>query len=322
VVDVLHPDAPVVTGRFLAIALSPSRLAAGIVDQSGEVLVRDRVATPSRHVWPTLVRLVRRVVAAAPEQVRPVGCGVAFVGAVDHVTGRIVVPNSPGWDGFPDRAELEQVIGVPLALDSVGRGLVLAERWCGSAVGLDDVIAVHLGDSVDAGIVVDGRLAGGRTGGVGRIGHVVVEPEGRLCTCGALGCLEAYASISAIEADTGRPLPRTPVAIIERSGIMVGRVLASLAALVDTTELRVGGPIVSVFGAPLLEAMTREVEQRARLSHLAGIRVLPLPATSGGPLVAAAAIAREATARTADRPTATEDEPGATAAGASGATGG
>ena len=63
----------------------------------------------------------------------------------------------------------------------------------------------------------------------GYIGHVVVEPDGRPCICGGKGCLETYCSGRAIEAETGRPPQRAPPPIVERTGVMVGRALASVA---------------------------------------------------------------------------------------------
>lgn len=280
--------------RFLAIDLGASRLAAGVVGGDGNVLVRDRVATPARHVWPTLVRLIRRVLAAAPPEEPPTACGVSCPGPIDRISGTFTPAQVSSWAGFPLRDELEAVTGLPVAIELPGRALALGERWCGAATGFDHVVAISVGDVVDAGVVVDGRLLDGRAGDVGQIGHLVVEPDGRPCTCGGYGCLEAYASASAIESDTNRPLARTPAAIVDRTGVMLGRGIASLAAMVDPAVVLVAGSVPAVFGPPLIEAVERELEQRVRLPHLANLAVVSLDATtSGGPLVAAAAVARD-----------------------------
>jgi len=278
--------------RYLAIDLGASRLAAGVVGADGTVLVRDRVATPARHVWPTLVRLIRRVLAAAPPDEPPTACGVSCPGPIDRATGTFTPAQVSAWAGFPLRAELESVTGLPVSIELPGRALALGERWCGAAEHVRDVVAISVGDVVDAGIVVGGRLLDGRAGNVGQIGHLMVEPDGRVCTCGAYGCLDAYASASAIEADTNRPLARTPVAIVERTGIMLARSIASLAAMVDPSLVLVAGSVPAAFGAPLFEALERELEQRMRLPHLAGLSVVPIAGAAGGPLVAAAAVAR------------------------------
>ena len=278
--------------QILAIDLGASRLSAGVVDADGTVLVRDRVATPARHVWPTLVRLIRRVLAAAPSDATPTACGVSCPGPIDRASGTFTAAQVSSWAGFPLRAELESVTGMPVAIDLPGRALAAAEQWCGAAVHHDDFVAISVGDVVDAGIVARGRLLHGRAGDVGQIGHLLVEPGGRPCLCGAMGCLDAYASASAIETDTNRPLARTPVAIVERTGVMLARAIASLAAMTDPAVVLVAGQVPDVFGRPLFDAIGRELEQRVRLPHLAAVDVVPLASATGGPLVAAAAVAR------------------------------
>jgi glucokinase len=280
--------------RYLAIDLGAARLAAGVVDARGTVLVRDRVATPARQVWPTLTRLIRRVLAACPAGDVPTACGVSCTGPIDHVDGTLTPVHLPSWLGFPLRTELEIVTGLPVTIESSGRALALAEVWCGAAVGQRNVVAMLMSDVVDAGIVADGRLLQGRSGNVGQIGHLVVEPDGHRCVCGAAGCLDVYAGASAIETETNRPLARTPAAIIERTGIMTGRAIASVAAMVDTRRVLLAGSVPATFGAAMLDAMHRELEQRCRLTHLGKLEVIPLPNGGGGPLVGAAAVARAA----------------------------
>lgn len=289
-------DETVAPARYLAIDLGASRLIAGVVDHDGTVLVRDRVATPARHVWPTLVRLIRRVVAAAPPDEPPTACGVSCAGPIDRETGTFTAAQVSSWAGFPLRAELEAVTGLPVAIELTGRALALGERWRGAATEVADLVAISVGDVVDAGIVSGGRLLSGRSGHVGQIGHLTVEPDGRQCTCGASGCLDAYASASAIESDTNRPLARTPAAIIDRTGVMLARAIASLAAMVDPRLVLLAGSVPAVFGPPLFAAIEAELEQRARLPHLLGVRVgdrvVAIDGATGGPLVAAAAAAR------------------------------
>lgn len=283
---------PAVPEHYLAIDIGASRLAAGVVDAGGAVLVRDRVATPARHVWISLVRLIGRVLAAAPDDAEPTACGVSCSGPIDRETGAFTPAQVSAWAGFPLRAELEATTGLPVAIDQPGRALAAAECWCGVGRRMGNFVTVVVGDTVDAGIVADGRLLDGRTGAVGQIGHLTVEPEGRQCICGALGCLDAYASSSAIETETNRPLARTPEAIIERAGVMLARAIASLAAMTDPEAVLIAGHVPSVYGAPLFAAIDRELEQRIRLTHLAGLRVVPFEGGPGASLVAAAAVAR------------------------------
>jgi glucokinase len=275
--------------RYLAIDLGVSRLAAGVVDDDGRILVRDRVTTPARHVWPALTRLVGRVLAASPDDVRPVAAGVSCVGPVDHAAGSVNAPQVPTWHGFAIRDELAEATGLPVELDTGGRALAQAEAWCGRAVDRPDFVALLVGDTVEGGIVAGGRLLQGRSGNAGDLGHLVVEGEGRPCRCGGFGCLDAYAGGASIEAETNRPLRRAPSAIIERTGIMVARAIASVAAMVDVRLVVVAGAVPAAFGQPMFDAVDRELEQRSRLVHLRRLLVVP---GSGGPLLGAAALAR------------------------------
>lgn len=293
---------------FLAIDLGPSRLAAGVIDREGEVVVRDRLATPARNVWPALTQLVRRVMAANPSGVVPRTVGVTCPGPIDRLTGAMKPVGMPTWHDFPIRRELADVTGLPVGIDTPGRGLALAEMWCGGSATLqpDDqqFATLVLGDDVDGALVTGGRLANGLTGNLGQFGHLIVEPEGQVCVCGAVGCLTVYAGAAGITQSTGRDLRRTPAAIVERTGIMVARACASIAAMLDVAEIVIGGAVPSVFGTPFFDAVEKELDQRSRLSHLQRLRVRGVGSGRLGPLVAAAAVARHAAAeRSLEDPT-------------------
>jgi glucokinase len=126
-------DAKPQTVGYLAIDLSPSRLAVGVVDSDGEVVVRDRVTTPARNVWPALTQLVNRVLAANPGEVNPMVCGVTCPGPIDRGTGTMKPMGMPTWTGFPVRRELQQITGLRVEVETAGRGLALAELWRAAA---------------------------------------------------------------------------------------------------------------------------------------------------------------------------------------------
>ncbi|MET0144309.1 MAG: ROK family protein [Ilumatobacteraceae bacterium] len=286
---------------YLAIDVGTDRLAAGVVDDAGEVVVRDRVATPPRDVWPALHRLVRRVVAARPEDAEPLeSCGVSCEGPVDQVTGTVSPLHLPVWQSFELRERVGELTGLPTVLGPVGHARVLAERWTGAAGGVDDVMVLLMSDAVEAGVICGGRLLQGRLGNAGALGHVVVEPEGLACPCGGVGCLTSYVSSSAIEDETNRPLRRAPASVIERTGMMIGRAVASAVAVFDLRLVLLAGSVPAAFGAPLLDAAHRELDQRSRLAHVrAGadrtehrVRMEFSGLGAEAPLVGAAALAR------------------------------
>jgi glucokinase len=283
---------------YLAIDLGPSRLTAGVVDAGGGIVLRDRVSTPPRNVWPALVQLVRRVLAANPSDVVPLAVGVTCPGPIDHGTGAMKPVGMPLWHDFPLRRELSAVIELPVHFDTAGRGLALAELWLGEQASADAAdqhfATLSLGDEVDGALVSRGVLLDGLTGNLGQFGHLIVEPDGVPCLCGASGCLTSYAGVRAIEATTGRELRRTPAARVESVGIMVARACASIAALFDVSEIVTGGVVPEVLGPPFFDALDRELDQRSGLSHLAGLRIRGVASRQIGPLLCAAAVARAA----------------------------
>ena len=264
------PLVPSATGSvYLAIDIGHDRLAAGVVNDFGEVLVRDRVATPTRDAWPALQRLVRRVVAARPEDSGMLrACGVTCEGPIDKELGTVSPLHIPILRDFAMRDRIHELTRLPTVLASSSQARVIAERWIGAARGVSDVMVLLLSDAVEAGIVSGGRLLGGRRGNAGQIGHLNVEVNGAPCICGAKGCLWAYASAMALQTEMNRPLRRAPGPVVERTGVMIGRAIASAAAVFDFRLVLLAGTVPTTFGGPLLEAASRELDQRSRIAFL------------------------------------------------------
>jgi glucokinase len=248
-----------------------------------------------------LHRLVRRVVAARPDDVDPLErCGVSCEGPIDASAGTVSPMHLPVWRDYDLRERVGELTGLPTVLGPSAQGRVLAEAWKGAAREVDDVMVLVLSDAVEAGVIANGRLLRGRLGNAGQLGHVLVEPDGLPCVCGGAGCLTAYASKSAIEAETNRPLRRTPASVVERTGMMIGRAIASATAVFDLRLVVLTGPVPAVFGHPLLDAARRELDQRSRLAFLrAGadrsehrVRIEVTTLGAEAPLVGAAALAR------------------------------
>ncbi|CAN5492397.1 ROK family protein [soil metagenome] len=278
------------TECYLAIDVGSTKLAAGVVAEDGEVLVRDRISTPARDVWPALARLVSRMQASAPT--KPLGCGIGCSGPADQAAGSVSPLYIPSLAGFELGAAAEALTGLPTFVDNSVKAMALGEAWCGAAADVSDFVAISLGTGVGGGIVSGGRLLDGHHGNAGHFGHIVVEPDGRPCICGGKGCVEAYCSGKAIEEETGRPPQRTPQGVVERTGILIGRALASLGAMCDLKLAVVGGSVASGFGEPFFAALRNELEQRAKLSFLRGFTVVPAGLGQLAPLVGAAALVR------------------------------
>lgn len=217
-------------------------------------------------------------------------CGVGTGGPMTRDGSTVSPINIPAWRAFPLRDRLTDALDLPIAIDNDAKALALAEGWLGAARGVRDYLAMVVSTGVGGGIVLDGRLLDGADGNAGHIGHVLVDPDGHRCGCGARGCLEAEASGTAIAAITGRPAAEADGATIERTGTMVGRAVASVANLLDLRLAVVAGSVALGFGAPFFAAANAEIERRARLDFSRGCELRPAELGADGPLIGAAAV--------------------------------
>ncbi len=256
----------------LALDVGGTKLAAGRVGADGTLLA------------------VAGEVRTGEEVAVGVGCGGPMAaGGVD------VSPlNIPAWRAFPLLARLEGALALPITIDNDAKALAIGEGWVGAARGERAFIAMVVSTGVGGGIVLDGRLLDGDAGNAGHIGHVIVEPDGRPCACGAVGCLEAEASGTAIAARTGASPAEAPVAERERAGRLVGRAVASVANLLDLRLAVVAGSVALGYGAPFFAAASAELDRSARLSFSTGARMVPAGLGDEGQLVGAAALALRA----------------------------
>lgn len=271
------------TSTALAVDIGGTKIAVGRVEaDSGQVLWRTSAPT-GPDPWATLSGLVS---VAATDVVCGVGCG-GPMGA----GGEWVSPlNIPAWREFPLRSSLASSTGLPTFVDNDAKALALGEGWIGAARGASTFLAMVVSTGVGGGLVVDGRLLDGMSGNAGHIGHVIVVPDGRECACGARGCLEAEASGLSIAAITGRPAAEAPPEMVERTGRLVGRAVASVCNLLDLQLAVVAGSVALGFGEPFFRAAQAELDASCRLLFSAGARVMPAGLGADGPLVGAAAV--------------------------------
>ncbi len=279
--------------NYLAVDIGGTKLAAAVVTDDGAILARGRTPTHGsgpEGLFSTLVELVDSTLAESGASVVALGVGC---GGPMELHGTTVSPlNITQWRGFPLRARLAERYELPTYVDNDAKALALGEGWLGAAQGVDNYLSMVVSTGVGGAIVLDGSLLDGIAGNAGHIGHVVVEPLGRPCACGARGCLEAEASGTAIRAITGAPAEQAPFEVRVRTGRLVGRVVGSLANLLDLHLATVAGSVALGFGDDFFDAANAEVERVARLSFARGAHIVPSGCGADGPLVGAAAVAR------------------------------
>lgn len=176
----------------------------GLVSPAGRV-VRARVlssrdlghpATFVEGVGDTVESLTR-VVGIVPS--RLVGIGVGAPGIVDVERGLVhTLVNVPGWRDVPLARQLEHRLRCRCRVDNDVNLFTLGEWRFGAGRGARQLVGLTLGTGVGGGLLLNGELYRGTAGAAGEIGHMVIDPRGRRCACGARGCLEAQIGTAAI----------------------------------------------------------------------------------------------------------------------------
>ena len=274
----------------VAVDIGGTKIAVGLVSDDGRVVRSSRAPTPAHgtaeELWSAVAELVVDVLAADRAAVCGVGCGGPM-----SAGGELVSPlNIPAWRGFPLRARLAELLDLPVFVDNDAKALALGEGWRGAAQGERNYIAMVVSTGVGGGLVVDGRLLDGASDNAGHVGHVIVQPDGELCGCGARGCLEAEISGPAIARKTGRPAAEAGPEVIEAAGVLLGRAVASVVSLLDLRLAVVSGSVALGWGEPFYRAATGSLAQSARISFAQGARIVPGGLGHDGPVVGAAAV--------------------------------
>jgi glucokinase len=280
----------------LSIDIGGSKIAVGLVNRNGELIDRTQFVVnaqdSSEELFDDLTRAVDAQLLRAVDHhgVRPSVVGVGSAGPITANVETISPLNIPQWRGFELRQRLETLTGLPVFGDGDAKALALAEGWLGAARGVDNFMAMVVSTGVGGGIVLNGQLLDGETGNAGHIGHVIVEPNGRRCTCGGRGCLEAEASGPAIEAITGRSPTQPTYEIMVRTGRLVGRGVASVCNLLDLKLVVVGGSVALGFGATFFNAAQRTLDELCTIEFSRKARIVPTRLSDEGPLIGASAV--------------------------------
>ncbi|GAB4537970.1 MAG: ROK family transcriptional regulator [Anaerolineales bacterium] len=257
--------------------------------------------------------------------------GVGVPGPVVTEAGAVVSPPiMPGWDNFPIRDRLQELWGMPVSLNNDAELGALGEWAYGAGRGEKNLAYIKVGSGIGAGLILNQHIYGGTTGSAGEIGHITIEENGPLCTCGNRGCLEAFAGGHAIARqareltksgkrtllsnyseeitarDVAEAAQRGDLAaqeIITRAGTFIGIAIAGLINLINPSVVVIGGGVAQA--GDLLTAPIRQVvRERSLRASEQSVRIttsiLGRHSSLMGALVQAANIAiHEATERKA-----------------------
>ena len=188
----------------IGVDLGGTNLRIAAVDSDGKMLEKITTSTEVARgrdvVLDDMCAAIQQVVAKRRGSGELAGIGIGVPGIIEMQTGMLrESPNLPGWDNYPVRDEIERRLQTTVVLENDANAAALGEKWIGAAGLAEDMCMLTLGTGVGGGIVMQGRIWHGMTGMAGELGHINVEPNGHPCGCGSRGCLEQYASATAVK---------------------------------------------------------------------------------------------------------------------------
>ena len=283
--------------RFLGVDIGATSVDVAVTDGSLQVLDRASRPVDVREGPDAVLAVVLELAGklrAEGSVAELQGAGVGVPGPVSFRDGVPVAPPiMPGWDHFPVRDVLAGHLGCPVLVDNDVNIMALGEMHHGVARTVEDFLFVKIGTGVGCGIVVDGRVYRGVSGCAGDLGHICVDDDGPVCTCGNVGCLEAFFSGAALARDalaaatsgrSGHLADRLaeagsltaadvahaaaagdPVAteMVRAGGRRLGSLLAGLVSFFNPGAVVIGGEVATGLGHLLLAEVRSVVYRRS-----------------------------------------------------------
>lgn len=207
-------------GFVVGVDLGANHLLTLVTDLEGRVLAEQEypvsVAAGPDVVLPAIVSAVQTIIErAGVDSERIIGVGVGVPGPMDNKRGTLIMPPiMPGWHNFNFQASLQARIHKPVFVENDANLGAIGERWRGAGQGCEHLAYIKVGTGIGCGLVLDGQIYRGFAGSAGEIGHMSIEEDGPVCTCGNLGCLESLAG--------GRAIVQTAQAASNRAQALVG----------------------------------------------------------------------------------------------------
>ncbi|MTV81051.1 ROK family glucokinase [Secundilactobacillus folii] len=282
---------------LIGIDLGGTTTKIAFVSRDGDIMQKWSIPTDKsengKHIVPNIITSLKKTMTdSGYTKDQFMGIGMGTPGAVNIEEGTVIGAFNLNWKTTQHiRDQIQAGVGLQLVLENDANVAALGEFWKGAGEKDQDVIFVTLGTGVGGGVIAGGQLLHGINGGAGELGHITVQPNGYLCTCGKRGCLEQYSSATGIVhvakdmaaeftgksrlkelfdnneevtskmvvylADNGDILANR---IVDRVSFYLGLALANSANILNPANIIIGGG-VSAAGNTLLQPTTRYFQE-------------------------------------------------------------
>lgn len=192
---------------YVGIDLGGTFIKGGIVDDLGNIVYQDKTPTESEKGADgvakniaSLAKSLMKKVGLTKDDVEGLGMGVP--GMIDSKNGTVIYSNNLNWKDFRIGEKVSELTGLRVKIANDANVAALGEVKFGAAKGCENAVMLTLGTGVGGGVVAEGMLIEGNKSAGAELGHSAIVAGGKQCTCGRKGCLEAYASATALIRDT------------------------------------------------------------------------------------------------------------------------
>jgi len=266
----LNPEA----AYSIGIDVGGGHVSSVLMDFSGNIrntFIKTSTSHTEGTVWGTVEKSVKSLLQDFPKAgSRLEGIGICIPGLLDSENGRVIRSvNLKELEGVSVVERLSQRFALPVFLEEASRSMALAEIWYGGRYGSRDFIVVDLGVGIGLGIVHQGKLYRGAHESSGELGHIVVQPGGKTCSCGKKGCLETVASGKAITEAAEQSAFGNNQQFISEAGSYAGMALANVINILDPHEIILQGGLTN-----LGETFLKPLKESAARHSLAGSELL------------------------------------------------
>lgn len=191
----------------------------GLVDEHQNLLAVESIPTKSERTEDEVIADIGNAALALLEKNgisidQCVGVGIGMPGTVDRKHGVVSYSNNIGWENVPLTEKLGVYLPLPMEIANDADCAALGEAVAGAGKDAEDIVMITLGTGVGSGVVLNGEIFGGKLAGGCELGHMVIHENGELCTCGRKGCLEAYASATALVRETRKAMQEDKASVL------------------------------------------------------------------------------------------------------------
>lgn len=228
----------------IGIDVGGTKIAGGVVDETGEILATKRVPTPASSVADTAAAIAGLVNDLRSEHDGVVAVGVGAAGFVDAAGEKVIFAPNLAWRNEPLAERVSTACGLPVLIENDANAAAWGEYQFGAARHFSSAVVVTVGTGIGGGVIIDNQLIRGHRGFAAELGHICVKAKGRKCGCGERGCWETYASGNALvrsAREAAEEHPQAGAMMIELAGgkpeLINGLVVAEAAKAGDELAL-------------------------------------------------------------------------------------